>query len=151
MELGLGLAPGFLLGLCHGLLGCTVCGILGHIRFQFMNSSAERLVFGDHLLFELVERDVQIVRHVDRGDELAHVLKAAGSAIKISSRRQQRLKLRSQLRMLSDLLSDIGLGLRSCIGSVANPAPMAYGRTACLTSTLGQYGCAKAETCDERY
>ena len=33
MELGLGLALGFLLGLCHGLLGFTVCGILGHTRF----------------------------------------------------------------------------------------------------------------------
>src|SRR5205807_8095753 len=106
-----------------------------------MNSSAERLVIGDHLLLELVERDVQIVRHVDRGDELAHVLKAAGCRIKISSRRQQRLKLRSQLQMLSDLLPYIGLGLGPCIGSVANPAPMACGRTTCLTSPLGEYRC----------
>jgi len=79
-------------------------GVGVHGGFQLMNGMAQALaICPDHLGFELVKGDIEVVRDMRGGDELPKILKAGAGNLQVCAR-QQRLKSCLQMRVVGDLL-----------------------------------------------
>ena len=63
----------------------------------------------DHLGFQLIKWNAQIVRDVDRSHKLAQVFEARGGCLQVGPRRQQALQLAGQFGVRYQLLRN-GLG-----------------------------------------
>ena len=73
-----------------------------------MNGLAQRLrIRPGHLRLQLIERDVQVVGHVGRGDELAEVLEAPGGILDIGAGGQQQLYTGRQRLMARQLCAGV--------------------------------------------